>query len=100
MSREERERRVESLKTARGGFSRKGLASIGISWPPKKGWRTRFVNNAMNDRFVDRRARKPEASDDVWHKDIPYDPTPPWEEVDDDAWREPSLKVLMGEGVR
>lgn len=30
---------IESAKTPSGGFTREQLASWGVAWPPKKGWR-------------------------------------------------------------
>lgn len=30
---------IESLKTPAGGFTKATLASLGVAWPPPKGWR-------------------------------------------------------------
>ncbi len=34
---------IESIRTPAGGFTRKGLESIGVSWPPKKGWKRKLI---------------------------------------------------------
>jgi hypothetical protein len=33
---------IDSLKTKNGGFTRETLASLGVSWPPIKGWRRKI----------------------------------------------------------
>jgi len=39
---------IEMLKTPKGGYKRKTLEYIGVSWPPKKGWPARTVGNRVN----------------------------------------------------
>lgn len=42
---------IEALRTPAGGFTRKGLESIGVPWPPPKGWRKNLIrDNALADR--------------------------------------------------
>lgn len=36
---------IESLATARGGFTKKQLAEWGISWPPPKGWKRALTSH-------------------------------------------------------
>ena len=38
-TREQRREYIDSLQTPAGGFTRKTLQSLGVSWPPKNGWR-------------------------------------------------------------
>ena len=45
----ERQRLLESIKTPKGGFSKEGLARIGISYPPSKGWRTRYIKYGQTE---------------------------------------------------
>lgn len=33
------EARIKTIRTPKGGFTKKGLAKIGVEWPPQKGWR-------------------------------------------------------------
>lgn len=34
---------IEAHRTARGGFTKEGLSSMGVSWPPFRGWRKRLL---------------------------------------------------------
>jgi hypothetical protein len=34
---------IEALKTKKGGYTRKSLESLGVPWPPKKGWKKRLL---------------------------------------------------------
>jgi hypothetical protein len=34
---------IEAKQTAKGGYSRKSLASLGVHWPPKKGWKLKLL---------------------------------------------------------
>ena len=39
---------IDALRTPAGGFTRRALASIGVSWPPPKGWRQNLIReNAL-----------------------------------------------------
>jgi len=35
--------KIESLKTQRGGWTKESLASLGVPWPPPKGWKERLI---------------------------------------------------------
>ena len=35
--------KIESLKTPNGGWTKASLASLGVSWPPPKGWKERLI---------------------------------------------------------
>lgn len=35
---------IESLKTDQGGWTKKDLKKLGVSWPPKKGWKKRLLS--------------------------------------------------------
>ncbi len=39
----ERRRFLEANITPAGGYTRKFLESIGVSWPPKSGWKEDFI---------------------------------------------------------
>jgi hypothetical protein len=55
---------VESFMTKRGGFSKAGLASLGVPWPPPKGWRkaiTRRGTKVTNPQPKAKRANTAEA---------------------------------------
>lgn len=34
---------LESLKTPKGGYTRETLATLGVSWPPKAGWKKEII---------------------------------------------------------
>lgn len=38
---------IEMMKTPKGGYKRKTLEYIGVSWPPKKGWPARIVGSQI-----------------------------------------------------
>ena len=39
---------IDALRTPAGGFTRRALESIGVSWPPPKGWRQNLIReNAL-----------------------------------------------------
>jgi hypothetical protein len=38
--------RIESLMTENGGYTREDLAALGVSWPPKKGWKNALIKGA------------------------------------------------------
>lgn len=35
--------KIARLRTGRGGWSKKALAELGVSWPPVKGWKSRLI---------------------------------------------------------
>lgn len=35
-------KQIEKLKTLKGGWTKADLASLGVPWPPPKGWRKRL----------------------------------------------------------
>lgn len=35
--------KLELLKTSKGGYTKEALKSLGVSWPPKKGWKTELL---------------------------------------------------------
>lgn len=44
---DERKQIINQIKTKKGGYSKAGLESIGISYPPPKGWRQLFIRNGV-----------------------------------------------------
>ena len=38
--------KIESLKTPAGGWTKASLASLGVSWPPQKGWKQALLDKA------------------------------------------------------
>lgn len=40
---------INSVTTPRGGFTRKTLEALGVSWPPKSGWRYRLRGKHITD---------------------------------------------------
>ena len=49
MTRQEMEAKIESLKTAKGGWTKASLASLGVSWPPPSGWKAKLLNDIECD---------------------------------------------------
>lgn len=35
---------INALRTKRGGWTKKSLASMGVPWPPPKGWKRALIN--------------------------------------------------------
>lgn len=44
---------LESLKTPAGGYTRETLLTLGVTWPPKKGWKQEII-----DKYYIRLARQ------------------------------------------
>jgi hypothetical protein len=41
------EEEIDALKSPRGGWTKKTLKSIGVGWPPEKGWRQRLLGKEL-----------------------------------------------------
>lgn len=39
---------IEDNRTPSGGWTKDFLASIGVSWPPSKGWKNRAINGFVS----------------------------------------------------
>lgn len=48
------DRLIEGGKTRRGGFTRAQLAVLGVSWPPKCGWKQRLIGTSIDDATLER----------------------------------------------
>jgi hypothetical protein len=46
MTRAQMEAKIESLKTAKGGWTKASLASLGVAWPPPAGWKEKLLDKA------------------------------------------------------
>ena len=46
MTRAQMEAKIESLKTAKGGWTKASLKSLGVTWPPPAGWKNKLLDNA------------------------------------------------------
>lgn len=44
--------KIDALKSPRGGWTREALATLGISWPPQKGWRKKLIYGAQAEERV------------------------------------------------
>ncbi len=42
--------KIEALKTERGGWTKESIASLGVSWPPKKGWKKKLELEVNGDK--------------------------------------------------
>lgn len=40
--------KIESLKTPAGGWTKASLASLGVGWPPPKGWKANLLSKASD----------------------------------------------------
>jgi hypothetical protein len=49
----DRKELIESLKSAKGGYTKQALATIGVSWPPKSGWKANFILTGKADSEAD-----------------------------------------------
>jgi hypothetical protein len=45
MTEDEVLKKIESLKSDKGGWNKEDLESLGVSWPPPKGWKEEVVRN-------------------------------------------------------
>lgn len=46
-TKQKNQRIIESIKSKKGGFSKKSLARLGVKWPPKKGWRKNLEDGPL-----------------------------------------------------
>ena len=43
---------IDSLLSAKGGWTRKSIEKLGLKWPPRKGWRKELIaTNALKCRY-------------------------------------------------
>lgn len=43
MTEKELEQKIEELKSSNGGWTKESLKSLGVSWPPIKGWKKKLL---------------------------------------------------------
>lgn len=63
---------IEALRTPAGGFTKKGLESIGVPWPPPKGWRRNLIRenslaSKSNVLYFPRNQVEPSQEDETYH---------------------------------
>ncbi len=42
---------IEANQTKAGGYTKKFLMTIGVSWPPQKGWKKRVAKDYLSDPY-------------------------------------------------
>jgi len=47
MSHDELLAKIEALKSPKGGWSKESLKSLGVSWPPKRGWKNKLLSQTI-----------------------------------------------------
>lgn len=45
---------IEMAKSARGGFSKRQLALLGVSWPPKRGWKKKIIGKTIKKSSIEK----------------------------------------------
>lgn len=62
---------IDSLRTPVGGFTKRALASIGVPWPPPKGWRQNLIReNALatkSNLYHSRNELEAKEEEDTYH---------------------------------
>ena len=62
---------IDALRTPAGGFTRRALESIGVSWPPPKGWRQNLIReNALatkSNLYHSRNELEAKEEEDTYH---------------------------------
>ena len=62
---------IDALRTPAGGFTRRALASIGVPWPPPKGWRQNLIReNALatkSNLYHSRNELEAKEEEDTYH---------------------------------
>ena len=51
MTHDEMLQKIMSLQTERGGWTRESLSSLGVPWPPSKGWKKSLLDQAIEKEF-------------------------------------------------
>jgi len=44
-------KRIDSIKSQRGGWTKQSLSALGIPWPPPKGWRKNLIRESLKPSF-------------------------------------------------
>lgn len=44
---------IDSLKTPAGGWTKSSLQTLGVAWPPKKGWQKEIIGRELNQTLPD-----------------------------------------------
>jgi len=61
---------IESMRTRKGGFTSASLRILGVSWPPKKGWKRNIIGNDASPeliQFINNRNSPPENLHLIWN---------------------------------
>jgi len=62
---------IDALRTPVGGFTKRALASIGVPWPPPKGWRQKLIReNALatkSNLYHSRNELEAKEEEDTYH---------------------------------
>lgn len=62
---------IDALRTPVGGFTKRALASIGVPWPPPKGWRQNLIReNALatkSNLYHSRNELEAKEEEDTYH---------------------------------
>ena len=53
MTKKQAEAYIKSKQTAKGGFSKESFKSLGVSYPPPKGWKRRLMNSLVTEVLVE-----------------------------------------------
>lgn len=51
MTHDEMLQKIMSLQTERGGWTRESLSSLGVPFPPPKGWKKSLLSQAIEKEF-------------------------------------------------
>ena len=44
--------KIESARTKNGGWTKETLQSLGVAWPPKKGWKKELVEKELREQIA------------------------------------------------
>jgi len=44
--------KIESARTKNGGWTKETLQSLGVAWPPKKGWKKELIEKELREQIA------------------------------------------------
>jgi hypothetical protein len=44
--------KIESARTKNGGWTKETLESLGVAWPPKKGWKKELIEKELREQIA------------------------------------------------
>ena len=64
ISKWEMREKLDALKSEKGGWTRANIESLGVTWPPQRGWQRRLIDECLHDHEIEENNRLEVARDE------------------------------------